>query len=148
MRFPVAMMLVTAVAALAACASSPPTPGKIDVRTTSRSLPLAGADCTVETGAGRWTVVTPGSVVVGQPAGELRVVCNKAGYRSSEVIDRSGFAHGGGSSTRLGVGVGGGLGRSSGVGVSLGMGFPFGSVQRGYPAEVVVDMNLQQDGTE
>ncbi len=148
MRFPVSMMLAAGVLALTACASSPPYTGKIDIRTTSRSQALTGADCTVETNAGKWTVVTPGSVEVGQPAGELRVSCNKPGYRSSEVIDRSGMAYSGGSGTRLGVGVGGGLGRSSGVGVSLGMGFPLGSVRRGYPAEVVVDMNPQQDGAD
>lgn len=148
MRFPVSTMVAACSLALTACVSSPPNTGKIDIRTTSRSQPLTGANCTVETNAGKWTVVTPGSVEVGPPDGELRVACNKAGYRTSEVIDRSGIAHSGGGGTRLGVGVGSGLGRSSGLGISLGMGFPLGSVHRGYPSQVVVDMNPQQDGVD
>lgn len=120
---------------LTACAGLPPYSGKVTILSTSKSQPLEGASCVVETGAGRWTVQTPGIVTVGQPAGDLRVVCEKAGYRTSEVIHRG---QGGGSGSRLGVGIAGGSG--GGMGISLGMGFPVSGWRHDYPEQVVVDM--------
>jgi hypothetical protein len=96
----------------------------------------------VETGAGKWTVVTPGAVQVGAAAGDLRVVCTKPGYRSSEVIVRYGGS-GGAAGTRVGVGIAGGVGSGSGVGISLGMGFPYSGGRRDYPSEIVVEMTPQ-----
>jgi len=130
-------------ALLSACSSTPKRPeGQIDILTTAQGQPLSGAECTVETGAGSWRVVTPAVAEVGQARGDLRVVCNRAGFRTSEVLIRGG---GGGympGNTSVGIGVGGGTwGRHSGVGISLGFGFPLsgGSRQR-YPTQVVVDM--------
>lgn len=125
--------------ALVSCASIPPPDGRIEILSTARSQPLAGAVCEVETGAGKWNVTTPGAVELGQPQGDLKVVCNKAGYRTSEVVFRRGGSASPGA-TRVGVGVGGGFGGYSGVGISLGFGFPLSSGRGTYPAQVVVDM--------
>ena len=124
---------------LASCASTKPAEDRIEILTTARSQPLQGAQCEVETGAGQWTVTTPDSVQVGEPKGDLKVVCNKEGYRTSEVIFRRGSS-GVPGATRVGVGMGGGFGGYSGVGISLGFGFPLSSGRATYPSRVVVDM--------
>lgn len=127
------------------CATKPPFDGRVEILTTSRDQTLTGADCVVTTDAGSWTVQTPGHATVGDPSGDLRVVCNKAGYRTSEVIHRSRAGRGlNASGTRVGVGVGGGLGGYSGVGVSLGFGFPLTGTASDYPSQVTVDMVPQQ----
>lgn len=126
---------------LAACASQPQRPpGQIEILSTTRGQPLAGAYCAVGTGAGSWTVQTPATVNVGEPRGDLRVVCEREGYRSSEVVIRGGAAGYGPGSSRVGVGVGSGMRYGSGVGVSLGFGFPLASGSPRYPAQVVIDM--------
>lgn len=126
---------------LAACASQPQRPpGQIEILSTTRGQPLAGARCAVGTGAGSWTVQTPAMVNVGEPRGDLRVVCERDGYRSSEVVIRGGAAGYGPGSSRVGVGVGSGVGIGSGVGLSLGFGFPLASGRSRYPVRVVVDM--------
>lgn len=131
-------------ALLCACSSTPQRPeGQIDILTTAQGAPLSGAECTVDTGAGSWKVVTPAVVNVGQARGDLRVVCNRAGFRTSEVQVRGGASGYMPGSTRVGVGVGGGgWGSHSGVGISLGFGFPLGGIGRApaYPAQVLVDM--------
>ena len=127
------------------CATKPPFDGRVEILTTSREQTLTGADCIVTTDAGSWTVQTPGHATVGDPSGDLRVVCNKAGYRTSEVIHRSRAGRGlNASGTRVGVGVGGGLGGYSGVGVSLGFGFPLTGTASDYPSQVTVEMAPQQ----
>lgn len=134
-------VLVPPILWLAACASQPQRPaGLIDILATTRGQPLAGAECTVQTDRGSWTVQTPAVVNVGEPRGDLWVVCNRDGYRTSEVIFRAPGSASATSGTRVGIGVGGGFGRSSGVGVSLGLGLPLGSSRAHYPAQVVVDM--------
>ncbi len=132
---------------LAACASQPQRPpGQIEILSTTRGQPLAGARCAVDTGAGSWTVQTPATVNVGEPRGDLRVVCQRDGYRSSEVVIRGGAGGYGPGASRVGVGVGSGIGAGSGigfgsgVGLSLGFGFPLASARSRYPAQVVVDM--------
>ncbi len=136
---PTALVLSTLL--IAACASGPQRPeGLIDILTTTRGQTLAGAECTVQTDRGSWTLQTPGTVNVGEPSGDLWVVCNRDGYRTSEVIVRAPGSGSTASGTRVGVGVGGGFGRTSGVGVSLGLGFPFGTARVRYPSQVVVDM--------
>jgi hypothetical protein len=123
--------------ALAACATTQSS-GGITVETTSQGQPLAGANCEVRTGAGSWNVVTPGTVNVGDALGDLRVVCDKPGFRTSEMIYRtSGSAY---SGPNVGVGVGGGSGN---VGVGLGLSVPILSARGGYPARITVNMNLQ-----
>ncbi len=137
------MIILVLPVLLAACSSTPQRPeGEVEILTTGQGRPLSGAECTVDTGAGSWKVVTPAVAEVGQPQGDLRVVCNRLGYRTSEVLVRAG---GGGytpGGTSVGVGVGGGTwGRHSGIGVSLGFGFPLSIGSRArYPAQLVVDM--------
>ena len=130
---------------LSGCATTPPFDGRVEILTTSREQPIAGADCVVTTDAGSWTVQTPGYATVGDPNGDLRIVCDKAGYRTSEVIHRSPTGRGmNASGTRVGVGVGGGMGGFSGVGVSLGIGIPLGGARSDYPSQVTVDMTPLQ----
>lgn len=126
---------------LAACAGTPDSrpPGQVEIQSVALGQPVSGASCTVETGAGRWTVQTPAVVNVGEPSGDLRVVCERAGYRSSEVLIRGTAAAGPGSS-RIGLGIGSGVGYRSGVGFSLGFGFPLGGSRPRYPERLVVEM--------
>lgn len=121
--------------ALAACATTGSNGGVVAISTATKGQELPGAKCVVSTAAGSWDVTTPGSVQIGSAAGDLRVVCNKAGYRTSEVIYRP--SSGVGSS--VGIGAGGG---SNNVGVGIGLSIPVqlgGS--GGYPANITVDMN-------
>ena len=138
-------LMLPLMASLSGCVATPPYDGRVEILTTSREQPLAGADCVVTTDAGSWTVQTPAHANVGDPNGDLRVVCNKAGYRTSEVIHRNPSGRGLNSSgTRVGVGIGGGTGGYSGVGVSLGFGFPLTGRRNDYPSQVTVDMTPLQ----
>jgi hypothetical protein len=120
--------------ALSACAATRMGNSSIGIETVSRGQVLTGAECTVNTAAGSWRVISPASAPVGSPAGDLRVICNKNGYRTSEVIYRPYGA----SNSSLGIGIGGGSGN---VGVGLGMGFPIGSGGGAYPSRITVEMN-------
>lgn len=112
--------------------------GNVVVEASSEGHALAGAECTVTNRSGSWRVVTPASAPVGSPAGDLRVICNKDGFRSSEVV----FRPSGGVTPNVGVGVGGGSGH---VGLGVGVGLPiFGTIGEGYPARIVVEMRPQQ----
>ena len=132
---------------LAACATQPAPPvGQLQVVTLAQGKPLAGAECVVSNLSGSWQVTTPGMVMLGEPNGDLRVVCNHPGYRSSEVIYRLPVGALSNSGTRVSVGVGGGsFGTSSGVGVSMGFGFPLGSSKQRYPAQLTVDLTPAGD---
>jgi hypothetical protein len=124
---------------LSACSTLPPYSGKITISTTSLSQPVTGASCEVRTDAGKWTIITPAIAPVGQIAGDLHVVCQLQGYRTSEVIFRSGVR--GRSASRVAVGAAGGSGGGGGgVGLSIGFGLPLGDTQFTYPNEIVVDM--------
>jgi hypothetical protein len=132
---------------LAACATQPALPaGQLQVVTLAQGKPFAGAECVVSNLSGSWQVTTPGMVMLGEPNGDLRVVCNHPGYRSSEVIYRLPVGALSSSGTRVSVGVGGGsFGTSSGVGVSMGLGFPLGSSKQRYPAQLTVDLTPAGD---
>lgn len=141
-RWPAAMLSVLLV--LSGCATTPPFDGRVEIVATSDNQPLPDADCTVTTDSGSWTVKTPSQVDVGTPNGDLRVVCNRTGYRTSEVIHRhprTGLSPAG---TRVGVGIAGGTGGHTGVGLSLGFAFPVAGVRHDYPRRIVVDMTPQQ----
>jgi hypothetical protein len=121
---------------LAGCA----TPGAdkgIEIETTHAGKAINDAQCTVTTDAGSWQVTTPGTAPVGTPSGDLRVVCDKPGYRTSEVVYR---ATPGTSNMSIGIGGGSGGGR---VGVGFGFGIPIGQGRTTYPSRIVVDMNPQ-----
>lgn len=119
---------------LAACASTGRSSGNIAIETTVGGQALPGASCVVNTNAGKWNVVTPGSAPVGSPSGELRVLCNKAGYRTSEVVYRPSTS----TNSNVGIGIGGGSGH---VGVGLGFGIPIGLGSATYPSTITVEMN-------
>lgn len=132
MRYPVLSLAI----ALAACATTGPGSDSVALETYSRGQPLPGANCTVSTASGSWNVVTPATVQIGSANGDLRVVCNKEGYRTSELLFRPSSASG----SSLGLGVGGGGGH---VGVGLGMSVPIALGSGGYPSRVSVELNPQ-----
>lgn len=72
---------------LGGCASTASVP-RILVETAARGQPLAGVACTAVIGTQRWDLTTPATIVVGDASGELRIVCNMAGFRTSELIFR------------------------------------------------------------
>jgi hypothetical protein len=121
--------------ALAACATTGSDNGMVSIETTSNGQALPGASCVASTGAGTWNVTTPATAPIGSPSGDLRIVCNKSGYRTSEVIYRPSSP----MNSNIGIGIGGG-GR---VGVGLGLGIPIGFGGGGYPSRIAVDMNPQ-----
>jgi hypothetical protein len=121
---------------LAACATTGSSGGSIAIETASRGQALPGANCNVSTNAGNWNVITPAVVAVGSASGDLHVVCNKDGYRTSEMIYRPSSPLG--SSVGLGVGGGG-----EHVGVGVGLSFPILLGGGTYPSRVTVDLNAQ-----
>jgi hypothetical protein len=123
---------------LSACSTLLSYSGKIAIATTNRSQVVNGASCVVSTEAGKWTIITPAIAPVGQISGDLHVVCQLQGYRTSEVIFRSGAR--GFQASRVAVGAAGGSGGGGGVGLSIGLGLPLGDAQFTYPTEIVVDM--------
>jgi len=142
MRYSWAVLVVL----LAGCATGNSYDGNIAVAAASGGQALAGTSCTVSNNAGRWQLVTPGVVNVGPAAGELRVLCSRPGYRSSEVVYRPGTGGGGygGPTVAPNVGIGIGGGSRVGVGVGLGFGLPIGgSGAAGYPAQITVEMSPQ-----
>jgi hypothetical protein len=122
--------------ALAACATTGSSGGRIAIDTVSGKQPLPGTTCVVSTNGGRWNVVTPGTVMVGGTNGDLHVVCNKSGYRTSEMI----FQPSGPYGSSMGLGVGGGGGH---VGVGVGLNVPISIGGGGYPSRVTVDLQPQ-----
>jgi hypothetical protein len=120
--------------AVAGCATTASGGDGIAIETAAGGQAVSGANCTVTTNAGSWNVVTPTVVVVGRASGELRVVCDKPGYRTSEVRYQPYSPLG--SSVGLGVGGGGGD-----VGVGIGLNFPVLLGRGGYPSKVTVDLN-------
>lgn len=120
----------------AACATTGSGDGGIAVETASGGQPIAGANCTVNTNSGSWDVTTPGTASVGSASGDLRVICNKAGYRTSEMV----FKPSGPLGSSVGLGVGGGGGN---VGVGVGLNFPVRLGGGSYPSKVTVNMNPQ-----
>jgi hypothetical protein len=127
--------------ALAACATTGPS-GLLALDTASRGQILPGANCAISNNAGNWNVTTPASVAIGPANGDLRIVCNKEGYRTAETIYQPSGGYGPYGSS-VGVGVGGG-GRHVGGGVGLSFPIGGGSARSGsYPERITVDMNLQ-----
>ncbi len=121
---------------LAACASTGSGGSYIAVETRSKGQPVTGATCVVRTGAGTWNVVTPGTVNVGSASGDLNVVCDKPGFRTSELV----YKPSGRSGSSVGIGLGGGGGN---VGLGVGLSFPIMYGSGNYPNRVTIDMNPQ-----
>ncbi|RZI40558.1 hypothetical protein EGT07_23270 [Herbaspirillum sp. HC18] len=123
--------------AIAACATPGPSGGMISIETSSRGAEVAGANCQVNIGPSSWNVVTPATINAENVAGDLRVVCNKEGYRTSETIFRPSGNYSGSS---VGVGLGGGSGNVAG---GVGLSFPISFGSGTYPSRVRVDLNPQ-----
>ncbi|GAA4014953.1 hypothetical protein [Actimicrobium antarcticum] len=133
-RFALALASVSVL--VAGCATVPASQTML-VETRSDGQPLAGATCLVSLGSEGYTVVTPATVSVAGARGDLQVVCNKPGYRSSELLfrsARSGFPN-------VGIGASGGSGGNLGLG--LGLSFPLQGGRPDYPPRVSVEMALQ-----
>ena len=123
--------------AVAACATTGAGRGDIAFDATSKGQLLAGANCVVRTAAGSWNVVTPAVVNVGNASGDLHVVCDKPGYRTSELVYTPSY---GSSGSSVGIGLGGG---GSHVGVGVGLSMPISGGSGRYPSRVTIDMNPQ-----
>ncbi|MGE5650514.1 hypothetical protein [Noviherbaspirillum sp. UKPF54] len=122
---------------LAACATTGSGGHGLSVETVSHGQAVVtGANCTVSTGGASWNVITPATVPIESAGGDLRVVCSKPGYRTSELIVKPSSPVG----SSMGVGVGGGSGN---VGVGVGLNFPIRMGGGGYPSRVTVELNPQ-----
>ncbi len=122
---------------LGACATGGQGDGRVSIATASNGQEFGGATCVVMTGAGSWNITTPATLQLGEANGELRIVCNRFGYRTSELrLPPYGQASG----SSMGVGLGGG---SGGVGVGLGFSVPIMMGGGSYPPRVVVNMYPQ-----
>jgi hypothetical protein len=131
-------LILLSTLALAACATTG-TGNSITIETASKGQPLPGVNCAVRTNSGSWNIVTPATVGLGSTNGDLRVLCDKPGYRTSEFVFTPTGHYGSGSSVGIGLGGGGG---HVGFGVGLSMPVSFGS-SGGYPSKVTIDMNPQ-----
>jgi hypothetical protein len=121
---------------LSACATGAGNDGRVSVVTASNGSEFAGANCVVSTRSQTWNIVTPATLMIGTANGDLHVVCNKAGYRTSELI----LPPYGQSGSSVGLGMGGGSGN---VGVGLGFSLPISTGGGYYPARVMVTMQPQ-----
>ncbi len=140
-----ALMLVCG-AMLVGCASQSDNAnqGNLEILVASQGQVVPDARCTVNTASRRWDDVRPPTVVpVGPPDGQLRVACQKPGFRDSEVLySPSPYSYAG--NPNVGVGVAGGSG--GGVGVGFGFNFPVGGGAGpvgGYPSRITVEMTPQ-----
>lgn len=121
---------------MTACATGPADRQVTIVTAAGSGQEFPGASCFVSTNSRSWNVTTPATLEI-PASGDLRIVCNKAGYRTSE-LRMPPIGQGGGSS--MGVGVGGGSGN---VGMGLGFSLPIGSSGSGYPPRIRVTMSPQ-----
>lgn len=129
------VLMATCVAVmLSACVSAGPGQPGIMIETATQGQPLEGATCVATIGSVRWDVKTPAVIAIDGARGDLRIVCDKAGFRTSELI----FKPEPGAGTTFSAGVAGG---SYGGGGSLGMSFPLGGFSGRYPKRLVLDMN-------
>ncbi|PFH04461.1 hypothetical protein BCF11_5240 [Collimonas sp. PA-H2] len=125
--------------ALSGCATVASENGHVLIEASSDSQQLEGARCVVKTDSSRWNVVTPGDVLIVAADGDLHVVCDKPGYRTSEVVYR---APPGLNSPSVGIGAAGGSGGvgASGIGIGVSLPLSFGGKEKAYPSRVLVEM--------
>jgi hypothetical protein len=130
------LILLTTLA-LSACATMGGG-NSITVETAVRGQALPGVNCNVRTGSGNWNIVTPATLALGSTSGDLRILCDKPGYRTSEFVFTPTGSYG--TPGSVGIGLGGGGGH---VGFGVGLGFPveFGGSRGSYPSKVTIDMN-------
>ena len=103
-------LLLLSLLILSGCATGPG--GGMQIDTVSQGQALAGASCVVTNGGQSWTVVTPASLTMQGNNADLRVICDKPGYRTSELIlqDLHGGSGLGWPGPNVGVGISGGSG--------------------------------------
>jgi hypothetical protein len=130
-------LILLSTLALAACATTG-TRNDITIETATRGQALPGVNCAVRTNSGSWNIVTPATIALGSTNGDLRVVCDKSGYRTSEFVFTPSGYYGSGSSVGIGLGGGG-----SHVGFGVGLSMPISLGSNGYPTKVTIDMNPQ-----
>lgn len=119
---------------LAACVSGPQGEQGMVLETAVRGQSIAGARCSATIGSLRWDVTTPAILGVTGARGELHIVCDMPGFRTSELYFRP--EPGITSSGSVGFGS-----RGYGSGVGLGLSFPLGSAAAPYPKRLVIDLN-------
>lgn len=125
------LLTLSGIVLVAACATTPDDRHQIAIQTVAGGRALIGADCEVFAGSQAWTIRTPKTIQTGPASGDLRVVCNKPGYRTAELVYRASGAAGG-----MGVQIGGGSG-----GVGVGLSFPIGRrAVADYPSQLTVEM--------
>ena len=133
-------LLLGLVGVLSACATGSAN-RTLQIDTRSGGQPVAGAICNVNFGREGYTVTTPATLQTGNAQGDLQVVCNKPGYRTSELYYRRSQQSGGFGGSNVGVGLGGG---SGGVGVGVGLNFPLQLGGRSdYPPSLTIDLTPQ-----
>jgi hypothetical protein len=119
---------------LAACATTDPDQRLVTITTATNGQQFDGANCAVTTRSASWNIVTPATLKIDSDNG-LRIICNKPGYRTSELILPP-YDPVSGSS--VGIGMGGG---NSNVGMGMGFSFPLATGGGHYPAQITVNMN-------
>jgi len=119
---------------LAGCATTDSSDGLVSITAASNGQAIVNAQCAVSTRSASWNILTPATLDIGPGNGDLRIVCSKPGYRTSELILPP-YQQASGSS--LGFGMGGGSGN---VGMGMGMSFPL-TTNGWYPSRIVVNMN-------
>lgn len=97
---------------IAGCATTDADDGRVAIATQNNGQALDGARCTVSHRHASWDIETPAAIDIGRADGNLRILCMKPGYRSSELLlppyeqpTGSGFGFGMGAG-RGNVGVG------------------------------------------
>jgi len=136
---------------LAGCANTNKNDGQVSIATAENGQLFEGVACTVRNDAQSWDIVTPATLDIGEVNGELRIVCNKAGYVSADVRLAPGPSGSGSSGPSVNLGLGGASGGiGSIIGAGLGLTLPFGLSSSGghYPPMITVDMTRQQDSQQ
>ena len=118
-----ALTLGVAVCVMGCTTTAPDIPGVL-IETAARGQPLTGVACTAVIDNTRWDMVTPAMISLGDARDALRIVCNHAGYRTSELIFRP-------------------TSMSAAASPGHGDGLPLygGSIGARYPKRLTIDMN-------
>lgn len=135
-------LMLLPVVVLSACATGVGN-RTVQIDTRSGGQPVAGATCLVNFGREGFTVTTPATLQTSGMQGDLQVVCNKPGYRTSELYYRrmQEGGYGGYGGPNVGVGLGGG---SGGVGLGVGLNFPIQLGGRSdYPPRLTIDLTAE-----
>jgi len=121
---------------LAACATTGSSGGQITIEAAANGLPVSDVRCVVSQNNNTWEITPPATIAVGGAFGDLRIVCDRQGYRTSEMVLRPSGPYG----SSVGLGVGGGSGN---VGVGVGFSVPVIIGGGEYPSRVTVNLNPQ-----